>query len=61
MRKINFTRVFYIAISLLFHELLALIRSTVPDGADACEKIFEVAKCVQGTVPEVNRFIILNQ
>ncbi|XP_024890487.1 general odorant-binding protein 69a-like [Temnothorax curvispinosus] len=23
------------------------------DGADACEKIFEVAKCVQGTVPEL--------
>jgi len=23
------------------------------DGADACEKIYEVAKCVQGTVPEL--------
>lgn len=25
------------------------------DGADACEKIYNVAKCVQGTVPEVSR------
>jgi len=31
------------------------------DGADACEKIYEVAKCVQATVPEVNRFVISNQ
>ncbi|KYN41523.1 Pheromone-binding protein-related protein 1 [Trachymyrmex septentrionalis] len=31
------------------------------DGADACEKIYEVAKCVQGTVPEVNRLIVSSQ
>jgi len=29
--------------------------SIVPDGADPCEKIYNVAKCVQGTVPEVSR------
>lgn len=33
----------------------------VLDGADACEKIYEVAKCVQATVPEVNRIVILSQ
>jgi hypothetical protein len=27
----------------------------IPDGADPCEKIYNVAKCVQGTVPEVSK------
>ena len=51
-----------------FYNCFIIISSTprsdsvnVSDGADACEKIYEVAKCVQGTVPEVNRFIVSSQ
>ncbi|KAH0951263.1 Obp1 [Eciton burchellii] len=30
-----------------------LNKCAVQDGADPCEKIYNVAKCVQGTVPEL--------
>ncbi|EFN89245.1 Pheromone-binding protein-related protein 1 [Harpegnathos saltator] len=32
-----------------------LTKCAKQDGADPCEKIFKVAQCVQGTVPEVSK------